>query len=49
LAEKGEFNVSLQTDYWTDLWGYIADPYGLKMTQTKPWLLGMTGMLNYWK
>ena len=30
LAEKGEIRVPLQTDYWTDLWGYIADPFGLE-------------------
>jgi len=30
LAEKGEVRVPLQTDHWTDLWGYIADPFGLE-------------------
>jgi len=30
LAEKGEIRVALQIDYWTDLWGYIADPFGLE-------------------
>jgi len=30
LTEKGEVRVPLQTDYWTDLWGYIADPFGLE-------------------
>ncbi|MCL2388204.1 MAG: glyoxalase/bleomycin resistance/extradiol dioxygenase family protein [Defluviitaleaceae bacterium] len=30
LAERGEVRVPLQTDCWTDLWGYIADPFGLE-------------------
>jgi PhnB protein len=30
LAEKGKVRIPLQTDYWTDLWGYIDDPFGLE-------------------